>query len=542
MPSRRLTDKAIDLVDQACARRLLSSFTSARVDRGQIGRDAIVELVVEICRLPPDIAPQADQGERDRFEGLQAVLAARVLGQPDAVKRVADAIRNAFGGLKDPRRPVASFLFAGPTGVGKTELAKAIADAVFGPGDSLLRLDMSEFKEKHSVARLVGAPPGYVGYKEEGQLTGGMRRRGARVVLFDEIEKAHPEVLDLLLQMLDEGILTDAQGRPASFREAIVVMTSNVNLEGAHPPGFRAQTQPGPVSVKPEALRARLAEHMRPELVGRIGDVILFRSLDEPTAHAIVEKLATELLARLRAQGTELALPVAFVDRIVKELGKMPFGARDAQRLVVEQVGALLDDSRRDQSSEVVFDSFSAPSRVETAMLLLDIVKSTRLVQAVGDTGLVFAVETLVRHVRTHPAARDMRFLKCTGDGVLALFSSVSAALDLARGRLVEARGGEEPPRLRRVIHWGRAYRSDGGEPLGLEVHRLFAVEAVTEADRVTPGKPLPLHGVAVLTAAAVARLPEDERAALSLVGSFRVRDFDGPTELWADDPPRKER
>ncbi len=225
LPERRLPDKAVNLVDQACARRALGEFgeagsaaPEAEGESAQIGRRDVATILSERCGVPFELV---NQGDRERLLGLHRFLDARVFGQAAATARVSATLTKAYSGLRDPRRPIASFLFVGPTGVGKTETARVLAEYLFARAECLHRIDMTEFGEKHQVARLLGAPPGYLGHQEEGFLTSAVRRRPASVVLFNEVEKAHPDVLQILLQLLDDGALTDGHGKRASFREAI---------------------------------------------------------------------------------------------------------------------------------------------------------------------------------------------------------------------------------------------------------------------------------------------------------------------------------
>ena len=226
------------------------------------------------------------EGEREKLLRLDEVLHERVIGQDEAVQLVADAVIRARSGIKDPRRPIGSFIFLGPTGVGKTELSRALAEALFDSEDNMVRLDMSEYQERHTVSRLMGAPPGYVGYEEGGQLTEAVRRKPYSVVLFDEIEKAHADVFNALLQILDDGRLTDAQGRTVDFRNTVVIMTSNIGslhlLEGL--------TGSGEI---PEETRARvmgeLRAHFRPEFLNRVDEIVLFKPLTLEEIEQIVD-------------------------------------------------------------------------------------------------------------------------------------------------------------------------------------------------------------------------------------------------------------
>ena len=330
LPDFRLPDKALDLVDQACAAVRFWTLTPqvggkrggetppARSGAGRashlvVGRDEIARAVAARCGIPVGTLT-ADEGAR--LMALEEELSKRVKGQPEAISAVAEAVRLARAGLKKPGRPVGVFLFVGPSGTGKTELAKALADSLFHDERRLLRFDMSEFMEEHSVAKLIGSPPGYVGYDEGGQLSDSIRTHPYSVVLFDEIEKAHPRVLDLFLQIFDEGTLTDAQGRKCDFRESVIVLTSNLGTGAAAPKpfiGFAVETSGAPRgerAARPldgkdhgRAARAPLEEairrHLRPELVNRLTRVVHFKPLEMETAREISGKLVRELNERL---------------------------------------------------------------------------------------------------------------------------------------------------------------------------------------------------------------------------------------------------
>jgi ATP-dependent Clp protease ATP-binding subunit ClpC len=248
---------------------------------------------------------------------------------------------------------VASFLFVGPTGVGKTEAARALAHALF-QDDAIARFDMSEYMEKHQVARLIGAPPGYVGYEAEGLLTAAVRRRPASVVLIDEVEKAHPDVLLLLLQILDDGSLTDARGRKASFRETVVVLTSNIVVEGRRKViGFGMadeKDQSAEARDWEDEARKELSRLLRPELVGRIGAIVPFSPLDAKTVAAIAEKVALEALRRVEMGGRMVALPEGFLPRVLERIASAAFGAREIERVVREELARMLQtDAEKDR-------------------------------------------------------------------------------------------------------------------------------------------------------------------------------------------------
>ncbi len=290
--------------------------------------------------------------ETQRLLRMEESLHERIVGQEEAVSAVAKAVRRARTGLKDPRRPVGSFIFLGPTGVGKTELARALAEFLFGDENALIRIDMSEYSERHTISRLVGSPPGYVGYEEGGQLTEAVRRRPYSVVLFDEIEKAHPEIFNVLLQILDDGRLTDAQGRTVDFKNTVIIMTSNVGapvLEKEVAIGFR------PVRDEQEALEtayARMKERItdelrrtfRPEFLNRIDEIIIFRPLTSQQIKAIVDILIARVRRELRGQNMDLELTEAAKELLAREGFDPTFGARPLRRTIQRLVEDQLSD------------------------------------------------------------------------------------------------------------------------------------------------------------------------------------------------------
>jgi ATP-dependent Clp protease ATP-binding subunit ClpB len=284
----------------------------------EVDEEDIAEIVSKWTGIP---VSRLMEGEMAKLVRMEDVLHARVIGQDEAVTAVANAIRRSRAGLSDPHRPIGSFLFLGPTGVGKTELARTLADFLFDDERAIVRIDMSEYQEKHTVSRLVGAPPGYVGYDEGGQLTEAIRRRPYAVVLLDEIEKAHPDVFNVLLQLLDDGRLTDGQGRTVDFTNTVLIMTSNL--------GSGADEQ---------VVMAAVRTHFKPEFLNRIDEIVVFHRLDERHIEQIVELQVAQLRDRLAERGLGLELSAAALTRIAK-LGYDPdFGARPLKRVLQREV------------------------------------------------------------------------------------------------------------------------------------------------------------------------------------------------------------
>ncbi|MCD7776679.1 MAG: ATP-dependent Clp protease ATP-binding subunit, partial [Firmicutes bacterium] len=305
-----------------------------------VDEDDIANIVTQWTGIP--VSRLADE-ENEKLLHLEELLRERVIGQDAAVSAVARAIRRGRMGLKDPTRPVGSFIFLGPTGVGKTELSKALADVMFGSENSMIRIDMSEYMESHSTSKLIGSPPGYVGYDEGGQLTEKIRRHPYSVVLFDEIEKAHPDVFNILLQILDDGILTDAQGRRVNFKNAVIIMTSNVGAEGITSPakhlGFTASTDP---ASEYDNMRAYVTDSLKhtfkPEFLNRVDEIIVFDKLNEDC----VKSIADMMIGRVKKRIEDLGIKITFDDDVtalvIKEGFDEAYGARPIHRAVVRLI------------------------------------------------------------------------------------------------------------------------------------------------------------------------------------------------------------
>jgi ATP-dependent Clp protease ATP-binding subunit ClpC len=367
---RFLPDKAIDLMDRASARARLRQKSAApdiaaleeRVrrleqapgDEGlaaavaelaagraalatapEVGANDVAEVVSRSTGIP---VAQLTESERHRLLHLEEQLHRRIVGQDEAVEAVADAVRRSRAGLKHPRRPIGSFLFLGPTGVGKTEVARALAEALYGSADRMIRLDMSEFAQEHTVTRLTGAPPGYIGYEEGGRLTGAVRRTPYSVVLLDEIEKAHPEVFNTLLQVLDAGRLTDAQGRTADFANTVIIMTSNIGADQLLAAGMSGV----PVEQVRDPLLAAVDRHFRPEFLNRLDEIISFRGLDAEQLRRITALLLEDTRERLREQDITLEVDERALSWLATS-GYVPeYGARPLRRTIAREVDRRL--------------------------------------------------------------------------------------------------------------------------------------------------------------------------------------------------------
>jgi ATP-dependent Clp protease ATP-binding subunit ClpB len=350
---------------QAEEARLSEKQGGARLLREEVTEDQIAEIVARWTGIP---LARLLESEREKLLRLDEILHERVVGQDEAVQLVADAIVRARAGVKDPRRPIGSFIFLGPTGVGKTELARALAGALFDSEEAIIRLDMSEYQERHTVSRLVGAPPGYIGFEEGGQLTEAVRRRPYSVVLFDEIEKAHSDIFNTLLQVLDDGRLTDAQGRTVDFRNAVVIMTSNIGstylLEGVTPEGEIAEDARAFVL-------AELRDRFRPEFLNRVDETVLFKPLTRPEIERIVLLQLDDVRRRLADRRIDLVLTDE-ARHLIAEAGYDPvYGARPLRRYIQREI----------------------ETRLARALLSGEIADGARVTLDVGDLGLELRAE-----------------------------------------------------------------------------------------------------------------------------------------------------
>ncbi len=346
MQNRRQPDKALDLMDEACARIVIQtgalSVGQPNQNARQVTAETIAEVLAEWTGIP---VTQITTDERQRFHHMEKVLKSRVVGQDHAVATVADAIKSNRAGLSDPRRPIGAFLFLGPSGVGKTELAKALAAFMFGADDALIRLDMSEFHDEHTVARLIGSPPGYKDSQKGGQLTEALRRHPYAVVLLDEVEKASPAVFDIFLQIFDDGRLTDSRGATVDARQAVWIMTSNVGtaLASKGGMGFGASDATTP---EEHTYRAALKKFFRPEFLNRLDEVIIFRPLGREALETILDLQLAEVRARLSDQGVSFALTPTGRDLILAQGTDAVNGARPLRRalarLVIRPLGRWL--------------------------------------------------------------------------------------------------------------------------------------------------------------------------------------------------------
>ncbi len=343
-------EKAASLRDseQRLRENLDETKKSWKEKQGQENSEVTVEDIASVVASWTGIpVSRVAQTETDKLLKLEEILHSRVIGQDEAVKAVSQAVRRARAGLKDPKRPIGSFVFLGPTGVGKTELGRALAESMFGDEDAMIRIDMSEYMEKHSTSRLVGSPPGYVGYEEGGQLTEKVRRKPYSVVLLDEIEKAHPDVFNILLQVLEDGRLTDSKGRTVDFRNTVLIMTSNVGasaLKLDKHVGFNVQDSNQDYKDMKGKVMEELKRAFRPEFLNRIDEIIVFHSLETSHLKEIVVLMANELIKRLKEQDIILELTDDAIGKIVKIGTDLEYGARPLRRALQKHIEDRLSE------------------------------------------------------------------------------------------------------------------------------------------------------------------------------------------------------
>jgi ATP-dependent Clp protease ATP-binding subunit ClpC len=328
--TRHFPDKAIDLIDTACSQVKLQTVSGTQ--GGQVRAKDVAQVVAQRTGIPVE---SLSREEAQVLLALEDALRKRVMGQEEAVAAVAETVRAYRSGLRNPRRPSGVFLFLGPTGVGKTELVRALAAELFGSEDKLLRFDMSEYMERHTVSRLIGSPPGYVRSDEEGQLTGAVRTNPYSIVLFDELEKAHPEVLDLFLQIFDAGRLTDSQGHVVDFSNTIIVMTSNVgSAVSSASVGFRVHEISEPRDAYVARVQRAVRETFRPEFINRIDEMVIFNPLDRETLRQIAAKFLEEVRGYLAERNLDLIVLDEVYDLLIVEGYNEAYGAREMQRAV----------------------------------------------------------------------------------------------------------------------------------------------------------------------------------------------------------------
>jgi ATP-dependent Clp protease ATP-binding subunit ClpC len=535
LPESRLPDKALDLLDQVCAYRSVQFVSIGKSETlpapcDELTYEDIATVLAQRLRMPVETLLLTDS---DRIGSLKTLLGGKIIGQKHAIETITATLSVAYNKIRDTEEPVASFLFTGPTGVGKTETAKLICKALFGSDDALVRIDMSEYTEKHQISRLIGAPPGYVGSDQPGLLVAAVRARAASLILFDEIEKAHPDVLNLLLQILDYGRLTDAHGRPVFFRETIVVMTTNVVHKKANPPGFIRQN-----GIENKQLVATLKKHLRPELIGRIDHIVLFNALDQEAKKIIADNYLHELTERLHPDLYDVAATVR--SKVEEMIKSTEFGAREIKKIVEHKLSdAIASRSRgeivpeKNDNQEITLITTLRPhAQIETAMLIVDLIGSTQLVRDEGDTYFSALINQMHNALRRHASSDELVFLKCTGDGFFAAYKNVKACLTMARSILES----ENHSSIRMAVHWGAARTGPDGDLLGVEVHRAFRMEALRQSDIVRSNPTLstfPERSRIMISKSAREQLSLEEKSLFTYAGQFKLKGFEDPYEIW---------
>ena len=322
--------------------------------RNKVTEEEITKIISRWTGIP---VSKLMEGEREKILNLDKILHKRVIGQDEAVEKVTEAIMRSRAGISDPRRPIGSFMFLGPTGVGKTELAKSLAESLFDDEHNMIRIDMSEYMEKFSVSRLIGAPPGYVGYEEGGQLTEAVRHKPYSVLLFDEVEKAHPDVFNIFLQILDDGRVTDSQGRTVDFKNTIIILTSNMGAQKI----LDSISKTGKIQDKvKEEIKVDLRSQFRPEFLNRLDEIIFFQALAKTQVYNIVKLLLKGLIGRLAEQEITMTVTDAVVNWIVEEGYDINFGARPLKRTIQDEIETMVsraivgDQIRKKDKFEII--------------------------------------------------------------------------------------------------------------------------------------------------------------------------------------------
>ena len=332
-----------------------------QIETTEVTENEIAEVIAKWTGIP---VSRVSETETSRLKNLEAELHKRVIGQDDAIIAVSKAVRRGRVGLKDPKRPIGSFIFLGPTGVGKTETCKALAECLFGDENAMIRVDMSEYMEKHTVAKLIGSPPGYVGYDDGGQLTEKVRRKPYSVILFDEIEKAHPDVFNILLQILEDGRLTDSQGRTVDFKNTVIIMTSNVgarNITEHKSIGFNSAEEKNKnyEQIKSEVM-SELKKEFRPEFLNRVDEIIVFKQLDEAEIEKIVDIMIKNSISRLNERDIKVTVTNAMKKHIAKKGFDPLYGARPLRRaiqsLVEDELAEDILDGKIKDGDSVTLD------------------------------------------------------------------------------------------------------------------------------------------------------------------------------------------
>lgn len=562
---RSLPDKAIDLLENAATFVKISSlsFSNKLPQNAQpsITGNEIKRVLEEQYDINVTAAELLDT------EHVREVLKSKIIGQEEAINDICETL-TSLANKHDTEKPLGVLLFAGPTGVGKTLGAECLARALFdSESGSLGRFNMSEYKERHELARLIGAPPGFIGHERQGNLFRYVETHPQGLILLDEVEKAHPEIQDYFLQILDKGEASDHRGNKVDFKRHLFVLTCNVLSEkSSNVAGFRADNRAKDES-NISGVMSLLSQHFRPEFLARIDQVVVFNKLGEEACEEFIRKQFNLLTEKIEKQfGGIIELTHEAREKIIAACLRQNEGARGFNKIfesllvspLIQQLKAEPADKINikwnDTDQSLVFDSEQVDSesftssgdvlvskmtpvpRKDVAMLLIDIVSSSRIVQMEGDSALMKSVTKLKDAIQTSEQANKMSFLKFTGDGFLAVFDEVISTLDLARS--LQSLSSINSIKLRMVIHYGSVKVAFDGDPVGVEVHRLFRIESLKDADCVSPvkdGQLLPTHSQIIITPAALNCLSEDIRLGFEMLGQFRLASFNEHQEIWSE-------